>query len=224
MNKPILILFLFQSFSLSALDLFKAAYKVFKDGKEIGYNTLQLSQQGADFVMSDKTDGTHGMASFLGFKRSEETVFSDVDGVFHPKSYKMTQKVAFNKRTSEYQVDTETKTIQGTTKDIQWQLEIPKDAYSTPNLVSLNLANDICDGKTDLSYPILKNGEISSYQFKIIREENGIVEIDRVHSKPSRTTKTWLDKTRQCLPVRTYHKEEDEDAVETKLIEIKFNS
>ena len=222
MIKKIFILFTLVTLNVSALDLFKADYKVFKDGKEIGTSSIELTKDDPFYKIIDKTNGTHGMASLLGFKRSEETLFTDSNNEFHPDFYKMKQKVAFNKRQSDYQVDNETQMVYGKHKGDDWQIKSPNN-FLTPNLVSLKLFQDVCSGKSDnLNYKVLKRGEIVDYKFKITSQKDNIIEVDKIHSKPSRVTKTWLDTAQQCLPVRTYHKEGDDDALETKLKSVVF--
>jgi hypothetical protein len=160
------------------------------------------------------------MASFLGFKRSEVSLFTEKEGVFSPESYNMNQKVAFNKRTSDFQVDYDNQLVLGIHKDENWQLKKPA-LFSTPNLVSLALFQDVCAGKTEnLDYTIIKDGKIDQYNFKISSIKDNIIEVDKLHSKPERITKTWLDTNQKCLPVKTYHVEEGEDPIETKLIRI----
>ncbi|MCF6319954.1 MAG: hypothetical protein L3J83_11900, partial [Proteobacteria bacterium] len=132
--------------NVCALDLFKADYTVFKDGKQIGRSSIELSKDTPFYTITDKTKGTHGMASLLGFKRSETTLFTEQNGTFIPESYQMKQKVAFNKRASEYQVDRENNKAYGSYKGDDWQLDVT-DTFLTPNLVSLRLFNDVCEGK-----------------------------------------------------------------------------
>jgi len=219
MIKKLLTLCIFTS-AASAIEPFKAEYTVFKDGKKIGLSSIELSYDAPFYTITDSTNGTHGMASFLGFKRSEVSLFTEKEGAFHTESYSMNQKVAFNKRNSDFQVDYENKLVVGKHKDEDWQLDLPH-VFSTPNLVSLNLFQDICAGKTEnLSYPIIKDGKVNQYDFKITSIENNIIEVDKLHSKPERITKTWLDTKQRCLPIKTYHKEEGEDPIETKLIRV----
>ena len=221
MIKTILIpTVILMTFNTQAFELFKADYEVFKDGKKIGTSSTELTKNASNFKITDKADGTHGMASFLGFRRSEVTVFTENNNNFVPNSYQMKQKVAFNKRYSEYQIDEQKQMVYGVHKGNEWQMQIPTN-FSTPNLVGLNLSQDICKGKKlDLNYQIVKDGKIQSYSFKIITENDGIIEVDKIHSKPSRITKTWLDKKQKCLPVKTYHVEKGEDPLETKLIKL----
>ena len=148
MIKNTTALLLLLSVNVQALDLFKADYKVYKDGKEIGSSSIELSQDAPFYKITDKSNGTHGMASFLGFKRTEETLFLDNNGQFLPESYKMYQKVAFNKRSSEFQIDAEKHTAYGKYKGDEWQSPVPT-VFSTPNLVSLNLFKDICSGEKE---------------------------------------------------------------------------
>jgi hypothetical protein len=174
--------------------------------------------------MTDNTIGTHGLASFLGFKRSETTRFTEKNDAFTPNSYAVKQKVAFKKNHSSYQVDDETQIVYGKHKGNDWQVNIPNN-FLTPNLVSLKLFQDICAKKTSgLNYTILKNGELKKYSFKISSTQNNIIEIDKIHSNPNTITKTWLDSTQHCLPVKTYHKEKGEDALETKLNQLTINN
>lgn len=222
MPRILITTILFLSVKAVALQPFKAEYKVFKDGKEIGASSIELQKDSSSYKIIDKTNGTHGMASFLGFKRSEVSLFDDIGNNFIPDFYQMKQKVAFKKRQSEYQVDAETQMVYGKYKSKPWQVKQPK-SFTTPNLVALNLARDICAGKTDdLNYTVLKRGKLVKYQFKITAKNDNIIEVDKIHSKPSRITKTWLDTQQNCIPVKTYHKEEDEDPLESKLEKVVF--
>ena len=217
MYKFLFSLSIFLITNANSAEPFKAEYKVFKAGKEIGKSSIELSQKDDKLTLIDKTNGTHGMASFLGFKRSETTLFDSVDGTLLPVSYKMNQKVAFNQRKSNFKVENES--IEGKHKDKSFSLITPDNSFTTPNLVKLNLANDICNGKTEsLSYQVIDSGKLKTYKFEIASVKENIVEVNKVHTKPHRITKTWLDSERQCLPVKTYHSEKDEDILETKII------
>jgi hypothetical protein len=219
MTKILFFISFLLSFNAFGLETFKANYKVFKSGKEIGKSTIELIQDGGSFLLIDETDGTHGMASFLGFKRSETTSFYEIDGNLNPHSYLMKQKVAFNKRESSYKIDFDSNTVSGNHKGTSWNINNFSENYSTPNLVKINLSLDICAGKTDnLNYKVLDAGKLKQYNFVIEKEENSVVEISKKHSKASRITKTWLDKNQHCLPVKTYHLEEGEEPIETQLI------
>lgn len=199
------------------LQPFVAEYTVYKNGQQIGQSSTELSYDAPYYRLTDSTNGTHGMASFLGFKRTEVTVFNVVDSVFYPQSYNIYQKIAFNKRTAEFKLDPEKQTITGTYKDKGWQIPAPA-LFSTPNLVSLNLFHDICAGLSDdLHYTVIKDNKVTDYAFTTTTTAEGLIEVNKIHSNPNTITKSWLDPNQQCLPVKTYHVEADEDAIETKL-------
>ncbi|MCF6287641.1 MAG: hypothetical protein L3J53_00200 [Proteobacteria bacterium] len=220
MNKYLAIPLLATTINASALELFKAEYTVFKDGKQIGSSSIELTHQKPLYTITDRTTGTHGMASFLGFKRSEVTIFIENNGVFNPHSYAMQQKVAFKKRTSSYQIDNETKMVYGSYKGKEWQDKIPDD-FLTPNLVALKLSQDICADKTEnLNYKVLKNGELKNYSFTIVANKDNIIEINKLHNNPNTITKTWLDTQQNCLPIKTYHQAKGEDTLESKLVKL----
>ncbi len=216
------ILITFFSCCTQAMNDFIADYEVYQDGKKSGLSSTELKRDGQLYSLTDKTNGTHGMASFLGFKRFEQTTFYFDNEQFMPQTYQMNQKIAFNKRQSSFAVSSDSDVINGKYKGKNWQMTRP-ETFSTTNLTSLQLSSDICAGKTNnLSYPILKNGKIKNYRFVITDQVDNIIEIDRVHSKSTRVTKTWLDKNQNCLPIRTFHLEEDKDPIETKLINVHY--
>jgi len=203
MLRKLLLVSIMVSYQVPALDLFKADYTVSKNGKQIGKSSIELNKNEPFYTITDKTTGTHGMASLLGFKRSETTIFLEENGELIPKSYQMKQKIAFNKRHSEYQVNSDNHKVVGKHRGDDWQLDTT-DKFLTPNLVSLNLFNDICAGKrSDLNYKVLKKGKIQSYKFIITSQKDNIIEVDKIHSKPTRITKMWLDINEHCLPIRT---------------------
>jgi hypothetical protein len=217
-------LLLVTTFNAAAMDLFKAEYTVYKDGKKIGISSTELTAKEPFYTLTDKTNGTHGMASFLGFKRTESTLFTEYNGQFLPESYQMKQKVAFKKRQSSFEIDRTNNMAYGSHKGKEWQKQVPA-VFTTANLVALNLSQDVCQGKTDdLNYTIVKDGKVKQYQFVITEVKGDIVEIDKLHSKPARVTKTWLDKNQNCLPIRTYHIEEGKEALETKLLKLTIQS
>jgi hypothetical protein len=224
MIKKILLLLTLLTFNVSALDLFKAKYTVYKDGEKIGKSSIELTKDETNYVITDRTNGTHGMASFLGFQRTERTIFTENNGLFSPGSYQLKQKVAFNKRNSNYQVDEDSQKISGTYKGDDWQLD-KQQPFLTPNLVSLKLFIDVCAGESEtLNYDVLKKGRLNSYQFKVTSREKNIIEVDKIHNKTTRTTKMWLDTNQHCLPIRTYHIEDGEESLETRLINFTLHS
>ena len=217
-KKTFIQLLLLTAFNANALDLFKVDYTVLKDGKKIGISSMEVAYETPFYTLTNQTNGTHGMASFLGFKRTEKTLFTEDDGNLSVKSYDMTQKVAFSKRHSEYAVDSKQQLAVGNYKGDEWQLAVPSE-YSSPNLVALNLAKDICAGKTEnLNYKVVKGGKLKEYKFSVKSSVDGIIEVDKIHSKASRITKTWFDTNQQCIAIKTYHIEKGQDPLETKLV------
>ncbi len=217
-----LVLLITLSSQANALDLFKAEYIVFKDNKQIGTSYSELSKDELLYTIIDKTNGTHGMASFLGFKRTEESTFTYENNIFIPASYDMKQKVAFKKRHASYIVDQEKGMVYGNSKNQDWQNKTPT-SFFTPNMASLKLFADICTKKkNNLTYNVLKNDKLKTYSFQITSINKNIIEVDKLHSNPNTITKTWLDTNQNCLPIRTYHKEKNEDVLETKLTKLTF--
>lgn len=197
---------------------FEAEYEVFRDDKILGSSSVKLSKSD-NYTLSDITKGTHGLASILGFSRFEETQFSHSGELFNPINYQMKQKVAFRKRQSNYKIFDGK--ITGKSKGGNWELNKPETFFSTPNLVKLNLAADVCNGKIDnLVYPVIDKAKVKNMTFILDSVKENIYELSIQHNKDTRSTKLWLDKNKNCLSVRTIHIEKGEK-METKLISYK---
>ena len=200
---------------------FEARYRVSEDGDEMGESVVRLFRDQNHWRLDSVVRGTHGLASLLGFKRTESTLFDwryqPPDDLWLPLSYRFSQKVAFKKKTSQFQYDPKTGIAHGKSGSRSWQLPI-KPPFITPNLVVLTLARDLCDGQQDIHYRVLDKGKVKDYHFTVVGTEKGLIKVTKEHGSPERVTESWHDPRRQCLNVRSRHKEPGDDWLETVLV------
>lgn len=205
---------------VTPLEPFEARYVIYEDGDEMGESLVQLQKSQDHWQISSQVRGTHGMASLLGFKRKESTIFDwqpQATIPWRPRSYRFSQKVAFKKKTSQYETNPTNGQVSGKTGSKKWQLR-PETPFITPNLVVLALADDLCRGKQDMRYQVLDKGKIKDYHFTVVGNENGLIKVAKEHGSPERITESWHDPQRQCLNVRSRHKEPGGDWLETVLV------
>jgi len=207
--------------SLRAPKPFEARYRIYKDGDEMGESVVKLLHDQNHWRLDSVVRGTHGLASLLGFKRSETTVFDwkyqPPDDLWLPLSYRFSQKIAFKKKTSQFQYAPKTGLATGKSGSKTWQLPV-KPPFISPSLVILTLAKDLCDGQQDMRYRVLDKGKIKDYHFTVVGTENGLIKVTKEHGSPERITESWHDPQRQCLNVRSRHKEPGDDWLETVLV------
>gem|GEM_PF-4427515 len=193
----------------------------------MGESTVSLQKTQGQWRLDSTVRGTHGLASLLGFKRKETTIFewepqSD-HAPWQPLNYQFSQKVAFKKKTSRYQYHKDTSLATGHSGKKKWEQPV-KPGFITPNLVVLALARDICSGKKDMRYRVLDKGRLKTYHFLVVGTENGLIKVVKRHSTAERVTESWHDPTRECLNVRSRHKEPDGDWIETTLLNSTFSA
>ncbi len=199
---------------------FEARYIIYEDGDEMGESSVILKKTTDHWQLDSVARGTHGLASLLGFKRSETTVFdwqaTAGEDRWLPLSYRFSQKVAFKKKTRHFSFDRQRGQATGKNGSKAWQLPV-KPPFITPNLVIVSLARDLCRGQTDIHYRVLDKGKIKDYHFVVLGLEDDLIKVSKEHGTPERITESWHDPARGCLNVRSRHKEPGDDWLETVL-------
>ncbi len=199
----------------NALTPYSLKYEVLTDGKVSGELISTLSVSTPDqFVLSETTTGTKGMASFLGFKREEITRFSTQPSMT-AQSYRMQQKVAFKKRQSNYRIDDQSQAIIGEHKGQQWRVDNNQPVIST-SLLMLALAVDACAGKQTMSYQVVVPNAVKTYRFEVQESTPDTIKVARIHDK--KTAISWLDRHNQCLPLKSVYANGKGKVIETRLL------
>lgn len=224
-NLTLMVLLIAVTSSSDATQLpptFEATYLITRDGKPTAEQHTKLAQNNsAQYHLTDITKGTHGLASFTGFKRSESTTFELLDEAIKVNQHQMQQKVAFKKKRFSFRTDATTGQINGHYKD-DFILEADVRPIS-PHLLPIWLSTLVCGTNTELTVPVLKSNHIKYYQFKTEPQADDTTLVTRIYPANSdRSTQMWFDQNNHCLPIKTQHQEGDDPLIETTLKAFKF--
>ncbi len=205
------------SFAAPMPPAFEATYLITRDGKPTAEQHTKLTQQNAaQYQLTDITKGTHGLASFTGFKRSEHTTFELQAQSIQVNQHQMQQKVAFKKKKFSFRTDAETGQISGHYKD-DFVLQAEVHPIS-PHLLPIWLSTLVCGTTTEFTVPVLKSDHVKYYQFKTEPQADNTTLVTRIYPANSdRSTQMWFDQDNHCLPVKTQHREGDDPLIETTL-------
>ncbi|MCF6318189.1 MAG: hypothetical protein L3J83_02755 [Proteobacteria bacterium] len=223
MTKIFLTLLILVTNASMAIEPFNAEYLVFRDGKQTGKltTTLVKSNDGT-YTLTDTMKGTHGLASFIGFTRTEKSTFTKDDSSIIIKSHQMKQKVAFKTKKYGFSSDPITKQITGYYKKKPFKILTPGESLISSHMIPVLLARDVCAGKTKLEYNVLKGSQIRKEHYQLTDSNNKHYLINKIYPEnKTKKTQTWLDKTNNCLPLKTRHQEKDKPAIEIRVINLK---
>ena len=217
MKLTYMMLLLYCGSSLALSD-FEAEYQVLKDGKVTGsqITTLTVTSPHA-YVLSDVTKGTKGLASMLGFKRTETTELEHSALGLSAIKHQMQQKVSFKKK--RYQFEKRENAYAGKHKGDDFTTTDTQVLSSHAIPIGLSLIS--CQQPGQHEFTVLKSQNSKVYRFQSQQESDGLVRVDRIYPpETKRSTTMWLDPQQGCLPVKSRHQEEDEDPIETRLLHL----
>lgn len=220
---PLVYIVLFATLThATEIQPFEATFDVIRGGKVTGKQSTLLEKISENkWSIKDSITGTSGMASFIGFKRTETTEFEYKNNELIATHHEMNQKAAFSKKTytfnwqadkSQFSINHKNQTSQFDPKD--------KKIIST-QLMPLALALAACNQKNEVKLWVLKNNAAKPYQFKISNSDK--LTADRVYNEgQTKSSKTLLDPNKQCLPIEQSHQDGDKPQITTKLISFKW--
>ncbi len=198
---------------------FEAKYSISRDGKKTGEQTTQLTQLGDNlWQIKDQIIGTNGLASVIGFSRTEITEFTVNEGLFQATKHSMEQKAAFSKKRYDFVWNTAAQIFDITHKDKKSTYVPQQKHIISTHLMPIALAYAACQQQQSIELKVLKNKQPKTYQFKI--DTNTPKTAQRVYGEQvKKTTKTWFDESKQCLPIKQIHQNHDEPLIETQLLD-----
>ncbi|WP_154223426.1 hypothetical protein [Marinicella rhabdoformis] len=178
--------------------------------------TLKKSPEGL-YILSDETTGTHGLASFTGFERSETSRFSTNNSHWSVYQHNMIQKVAFSKRQFNFSNNQQQTQIQGTHKKKPFTASNKEHPVSS-HMLAVRLSALAClDDQTAFTVPVLKSKKISRYHFTAETLDNKLIKVSREYPKQStRQSHIWFDPEQNCLAIKTSYTDDD-SLIETKI-------
>ncbi len=146
---------------------FSAQYRVLRNGDAIGRAVLTLSRKGTDFVFSNVTRGTAGLAALLGLDVDESTQFRWQDGSWHDLKYDYRMRTAFRSITRSTLFDWR----DGKIRLIAGAMDTHYAAFPGTvdrNLTVLVLAKQVADGRRgDTVIPVAMSDHVSRQHYRI---------------------------------------------------------
>ena len=220
----ILILLSFQVQSESnnpfQLKAYQAKYQVIRDGDEIAVQRSKLEAISANhFKLNDHTEGTHGLASFTGFERTENSEFkTPASTLWQVQQHQMKQQVTFSTRKYSFNFQPQNNQFVGKHKKKPFTLTSDEHPIAA-NMLPLKIGQLACHAKQhSFAVPILKSKRISHYQFNSETQSNGLIKASRIYPKDSdKSSHIWLDPDRNCVAIKTAYWDGDH-MMETRLV------
>ncbi|WP_395375267.1 hypothetical protein [Marinicella sp. W31] len=213
-----LLILLLSSYHCFALSDFEAEYQILKDGKVTGQQKTTFKVASPQtYILKDTTKGTKGLASMLGFKRTETTELEFTASGLNALNHQMQQKISFKKK--RYHFKKTDNTYIGKHKGDTFQTEDINVLSSHAIPIGLSLIS--CQQPGQHQFTVLKSERSKVYNFQSQLQGDGLIRVDRIYSpERKRTTSIWLDPKQNCLPIKSRHQEDGEDPIETRLLNL----
>ncbi|MEE4172973.1 MAG: DUF3108 domain-containing protein [Xanthomonadales bacterium] len=224
------VVLLFALFSTPALaaDLpppFQATLEVLRNDKVIGEATFAFTTDGEDWVLTSRSEGTKGVAKFIGFEENSESHGDWQNGGPRPLGFRQTYQASFVKRETTADFDWEAGVVDSVHKDGENRLELEPGVLD-PASIGLSIRAGLAAGKRAWDLLIVDEDEIESQTYRAAGEEAlntpiGCVvaeRVDRIRGPQStRYTQTWYARDLGWVPVQVAHGKTDGDRMETRL-------
>lgn len=201
---------------------FEATYQITRGGDPTGQQTTVLSKiDDTHWSIVDTILGTNGLASFVGFKRTESTEFKYTENGLVAIKHDMLQKAALSKRKYHFELDSINNQYTVNYKDKQSLLEPQLNSVISSQLLPIAIAIAACEKNNLINFTVLKNKNTSPYQFELSAHKK--IHAKRIYPvEVEKQTISWLDETKQCLPIKNIHEVKGEPTIETTLTHFKW--
>ena len=202
---------------------YQATYTIKRDGKPTAEqkSTFKRTADGG-YWLQDKTKGTHGLASLSGFERKETSQFYLDDQTLTGIDHSMQQEVAFKTKRFKFNTAVGSDTIEGKHKKKPFSVRTNEKPISS-HMIPWWISAMVCQGDQNIALNVMKSNKIKTYHFKVTDEQQNLIQVERVYDAGvQRSTSMWLDKNKNCFPVKTQHQEGDDPVVETVLKKHQF--
>ncbi len=146
---------------------FSAQYRVLRNGDAIGTAELTLTRKGRDFMFSNVTRGTAGLAALLGLDVDESTQFRWQNGSWQDLNYHYQMHSAFRSITRSTSFDWQEGKIRLITGAMNTHYASFPGTVDR-NLTVLVLAKQVADGRRgDTVIPVAMSDHVSQQHYRI---------------------------------------------------------
>ena len=210
----------------NALVPFKATYKVFRKGSELGEAYRHLTKNKQTYTL--ETDSKISWL-FLSDNRHEVSKFKLEQGKIVPQSYDYKRTGTGRDRVTHTQFSSPTISTNYKSKDYQlaWQ-----DNVLDPQLYQLVMQQQLIAGGKEFDYSLVKRGKLVQYRFKIIGQEQlslpygklDTVKIQRIRESSKRNTLMWVAPSLNYAMVKLTQYKNGKEQADLQLSWLQFTS
>lgn len=202
---------------------FTATYDVYENDAVKAKLTSTLKPIGKNrYQLTDTTEGTAGLASFLNFKRTEETDFTYHKNSSEVIQHTMQQKVAFKTKRYEFSHQPGDSSYQGIDDDERFDLNSHQPLLSN-QLVSWELTQQVCHNPKDqMQWRVLNSKQAKLYSFHVTAFDNNKTLVNRQYqNRPDKSTAIWIN-NRECFIEEIIYRKDDK-IIRTVIKDIVFH-
>ena len=179
-------------------------------------------------MLTSRSEGTRGVAKFIGFEEQSESHGDWTDGGPRPLGFRQTYEATFVKRETTADFDWEAGLVDTVHKDGQSRLALQPGVLD-PAAIGLSLRAGLGAGQREWTLSIVDEDEIETQVYRAMGEEPlqtpiGCLvaeRVDRIRGPQStRYTRTWYARDLGWVPVQVAHGKTDGDRMETRLLSL----
>lgn len=207
---------------------FEADYEFYRNDKLIGESTISLSVDDTQWAMRSDTEGTKGVARFLGVKEWSLSEGGWLDGAPRPGTFEQEVKVAFKTIATSADFDWEAGQVVSIHKDGETILQTVPGLLD-PVSVGLRVRAGLSGGEQEWRLPMVDEDEIEVQHFRVAETASldtalGCLETHRVDKirgpQSKRYTQTWYADDLGFVPVYIAHGKTDGDHLESRIVSL----
>lgn len=205
---------------------FEAQLEFLRNGKLMGESRFTLTVENGDWIMHSQTQGTRGVAKFLGVNEESESRGGWQDGAPRPDQFRQTVKVSFKTIETTAEFDWAAGEVRTVHKKEPFVLPLEPGVLD-PVSVGLAVRAGLAAGEREWRLPMVDEDKIETQHFRAEGAERlettlGCLDTERVDkiraASSSRYTRTWYARDFQWVPVHVTHGKTDGDHMETRLV------
>ncbi|MGV6851401.1 MAG: DUF3108 domain-containing protein [bacterium] len=223
--RKIILITLTLTFSVSCIakewqpKAFEASYQLKRNDKLAGEVSSNLSAvEHGLFHYSNKMKGTKGLASVVGANIQQDSCFSYAGKQLQSLHYRHKQKVAWKKKTREFELSADSSHIEGNYKKEHFKVGF-EQSFVDPLLINLALGEEISEnGQLSAPFSVFDKDSYRLWDFKKVSTQEletpiGTFEtvlVIKQNKEKKRETRVWLAANLNYLPVKIVHLDKDE--------------
>lgn len=204
---------------------FVAEFELLRNDKLAGESTARYETRDGAWSVRSHSQGTRGLARFLGFEEHTESRGHWQDGQPVPEQYDQTVKVAVKRVETQARFDWDQGRVHTIHEDGENALPLSPGTLD-PGSIGLRIRLGLLAGERAWSIDMVDEDKIETQRFEaqpVTRIDTALgcleaVRVDRIRDPEStRYTQTWYAVDLAYAPVRATHGKQDGEHIETRL-------